>query len=503
MNKMKRKGIKVLLVYANSSMDNLIPLGVSLLSACLKEAGHKVKLFDTTFYKTREETGDDARVKTLQVKYTNLADYGISPKKTDMVEDFKKIVDEFKPELVAVSVVEITYLIGRRLLNAIEKSGILTIMGGIHVTFSPEEVIKESAVDMICIGEGEEAIVELAARIKDKKDYTNVKNLWVKKEGKIYMNPVRPLVDLNKLPMQDWTIYEKERFYKPMGGRIYIAGPVEMNRGCPYRCAFCCNEGLQKIYGKQAHYYKHKDIEVLMREIKIKKEHYNLEYLYIVAENFLLMSDERFNKFIEHYREVRLPFWIETRPEPVTEEKLSKLKEVGCEGVSIGVEHGNKEFREKILNRYIKNEDIIKAFEIAKESGIRSCANDIIGFPTETRELVFETIELNRRLDADNIIVNIFNPYRGTKLRELSIQKGYLSRDSLAGDYRSDAILNMPQLAQESLRGLQRTFAMYVKFPRDMWLEIKKCEKFGDEGNRKFEELSKMYMEEFLGCNYD
>lgn len=496
---MRGNGIKVLLIYANSSMDNLIPLGVSLLSACLKEAGHKVKLFDTTFYKTREETGDDARVKTLQVKYTNLIDFGISPKKTDMVEDFKKIVDKFKPELVAVSVVEITYLIGLRLLNAIKDLKIITIMGGIYVTFSPKEVIKEPAVDMICIGEGEEAIVELSNRIKDKKDYINVKNLWVKKEGKIYKNPVRTLVDLNKLPMQDWAIYEKKRFFKPMGGRIYIAGSVEMNRGCPYRCSFCCNEGLQKIYGKQAHYYRHKDIEVLMKEIKIKKKQYNLEYLYIVAENFLLMSDERFNKFIEHYREIRLPFWIETRPEPVTEEKLIKLNAVGCEGVSIGVEHGNEEFREKILNRYVKNEDIVKAFEITKKLGIRSCANDIIGFPTETRELVFETIKLNRRLDMDNVIVNIFNPYNGTKLRELSIQKGYLSRDNLARDYRSDTILNMPQLTREDLIGLQRTFAMYVKFSKDMWDEIKKCEKFDNEGNKKFEELSKIYKEKFLG----
>lgn len=495
---MKKDGIKVLLVLANSFMDNLIPLGVSILSACLKQAGHEVKLFDTTFYKTREETGDDARVKTLQVKYTNLADFGIRPKKTDMICDFRKLANEFEPDLIGVSVVETTYLIGLRLLNAIRDSGIPTIMGGIHVTFSPQEVIHEPTVNMVCIGEGEGAIVELATRLRNGKDYTDVPNLWVKKDDKIYKNPVRPLVDLNKLPEPDWTIYEKERFYKPMGGKIYIAGSFEMNRGCPYDCAFCCNKSLRDIYRHHGHYYRRKKIDTLMREIRSKKEQYGLQYIYIVAENFLLMDKERFDEFMEHYKNIRLPFWIETRPEIVTEEKLLKLEEIGCEGISIGVEHGNYEFRKNLLNRKVANSTIIKAFRIAKKTKIRTCANNIIGFPTETRELIFDTIELNRELNADNIIVNIFSPHRGTKLRQLAIEKGYLDSHALAGDYRSDAIIRMPYLTPEQIQGLQRTFAMYVKFPKEMRPEIEKCEKFDEQGNKTFDQLKKIYLEKYI-----
>ncbi len=490
----KKKRIRVLLVLANSFMDNLIPLGVSILSACLKQAGHEVKLFDTTFYKTREETGDDARVKTLQVRYTNLADFGIRPKQTDMVSDFRKLINEFKPDLVAVSVVEITYLIGLRLLNAIRDLRIPTIIGGIHVTFSAQEVIREKAVDMVCIGEGEGAIVELADRIKDRKDYTHVANLWVKKGRKIYKNPVRPLVDLNKLPEPDWSIYEKERFYKPMGGKVYIAGSFEMNRGCPYNCAFCCNKSLQDIYKHHGHYYRYRKIDTLMKEIRSKKKQYGLQYLYIVAENFLLMDSDRFNEFIEGYKNIGLPFWIETRPEAVTEERILKLGKIGCEGMSIGVDHGSYKFRNRVLNRKVTNRSIIKAFCIAKKTKIRACANNVIGFPTETRRLIFDTIELNRNIDADNIIVNIFNPYRGTKLRELAIEKGYLDRDALAGDYRSEAIIKMPHLGQKQIRGLQRTFAMYVRFPKEMWPEIKRCEKFDKEGNQAFNRLTKIYL---------
>ena len=66
------------------------------------------------------------------------------------------------------------------------------------------------------------------------------------------------------------------------------------------------------------------------------------------------------------------------------------------------------------------------------------------------------------------------------------------------GDYRSDIILSMPQLSKDEIRGLQRTFAMYVKFPRDLWPEIEKAEKFNKEGNKIFEKLSKQYTEDFM-----
>ncbi|MFH1593993.1 MAG: radical SAM protein [Candidatus Omnitrophota bacterium] len=494
----KKRGTKVLLVLANSFLDNLIPLGISLLAGCLKQAGHEVRLFDTTFYKTRERTGDDARVATLQVKYTDFAALGIFPKETEITSDFKKLIREFEPDLIAVSVVESTYLIGLQLLDAIKGCGIPTIMGGVHVTFSPDEVIKEEAVDMICVGEGERALLELAERLRHGKAYEDIPNIWTKRDGRIHSSPQGALVNLDDLPYQDWEEYEKQRFYKPMGGKIYIAGAFEMNRGCPYDCAFCCNKKLQDIYKTQGRYYREKSIEILMDEIEKKRSRYGLQYIYIIAENFLMMSEERFASFIEHYKKIGLPFWIETRPDSVMEDRISLLRGVGCEGISIGVEHGNDKFRTDILNKKIKNDTIAKAFRIAKKTGIRTCANNIIGFPTETRKLIFDTIRLNRELKADNVIVNIFTPYRGTKLRQLSIDKGYLDPKAIAGDYRLDTDIRMPHLPPHEIKGLQRTFSMYVKFPEEMWPAIERCEKFDAEGDKQFERLKEIYLKEYM-----
>ena len=487
----------VLLVFANGFMDNLIPVGVSLLSACLKEKNHTVELFDTTFYRTRDKTGDEARAETLQVKETNLEDLGLSEKETDIIDDFNQTISRVNPDLIAFSALESTYFIALNLIKSINQD-IPIIVGGVYVSMAPEDVIKEEGVDIICIGEGEEALVELADRIDCNEDYSDILNLWVKKGDKIIKNPLRPLVDLDTLPMLDWSLYEKERFYKPMGGSIWICAPLEIARGCPYRCAFCCNAGLQDLYKGTGYFPREKSVEKFIEEVKMKNTQYNLQYLYIVGENFLQMNNEKFNTFCKMYKEIKLPFWFETRPETITSERIEQLKKVRCEGISVGVEHGNEKFRREVLNRFVSNEKMIESFSIARGSGIRISANNIVGFPTETRELFFDTVELNRQLRADYLMMSIFSPYQGTKLRTLCEEKGYIPESVTAGDYRLDVSLDMPQLSREAIKGLQRTFALYVRFPKEMWPEIAKAEKLDEEGNDTFKNLGNLYKEKYM-----
>lgn len=77
------------------------------------------------------------------------------------------------------------------------------IVGGIFATFAPEEIIAEDCVDMVCVGEGEYALVELCTKMEEKQDITSVQNMWVKKDGKIFRNGIRRPVNLDELPFQD------------------------------------------------------------------------------------------------------------------------------------------------------------------------------------------------------------------------------------------------------------------------------------------------------------
>ena len=115
------------------------------------------------------------------------------------------------------------------------------------------------------------------------------------------------------------------------------------------------------------------------------------------------------------YEEFKLPFDFNTRSENTDVKILKRLKEVNCYRIAFGIECGNEQYRNKVLRRKITNADIIDRFEVIADSGIAFSLNVILGLPGETRELVFDTIELIRSIRGyDTLTSFIFTPYHGT-----------------------------------------------------------------------------------------
>ena len=100
--------------------------------------------------------------------------------------------------------------------------------------------------------------------------------------------------------------------------------------------------------GIGANFYRKKRMELVYKELKFFKEKHKVEYNYFWADTFLGMSNNELDEFCEMYKEINLPFWMQTRPETITDYNIKKLKEVGLHRISFGVEHGNEEFRKKI-----------------------------------------------------------------------------------------------------------------------------------------------------------
>ena len=81
-----------------------------------------------------------------------------------------------------------------------------------------------------------------------------------------------------------------------------------------------------------------------------------------------------------------------------------------CLYINMGIEAGNPEFRKEILNVNRPNKQILNAFKLVRKHGIYTSAYNVIGFPHETREDIFKTIELNRQCSPDSIYTQIFYP---------------------------------------------------------------------------------------------
>jgi len=495
--------IKVLFVYPNTFGMNMLPPAIALFNALLTREGHEVALFDSTYYSTDYGIDSDgSKADNLNVVPYDLNEKGIKLRGTSWVDDLIQQIESFQPDLIALSTTEDMWLLGIKLLESIryyiKSNKIPVIAGGVFPTFAPDIVIRNDLIDMVCVGEGEDALVELCHRIGRSQPYDNVESLWVKTaDGAVVKNKICNPVNVNLQPRIDISLFEDERLYRPMAGKWYKMLPVETIRGCPYKCAYCNSPTQIDFYNQNTGggFFRKKDISLVYDELKYFKDVHGIEYNYFWADTFLAMNKKEFDEFCEMYSDIKLPFWMQTRPETLSDEKIRKLADVGLHRISFGLEHGNEHFRRKYLNRSFKNGDIVEKLKIPHKYGVQFSVNNITGFPHETRELAFDTIELNRRIHADNQNMYAFVPFHGTPLRKLTEDLGLLTHDEITRCLTDKPMLNQPQYTAQEVEGIQRCFVLYVGFPKNRWKDVERAEQTTAEGNRIFEELKAEYRE--------
>jgi len=474
-------------------LENALPIGITQLSSCLKQAGITVKLFDTTFYRYGERSDTENRIEALQFPPCPL-----NFRDGNMEEDFIYTIEDFQPDVIGVSVVEPTFLLGIRLLeNArkiIKENKIPVVLGGVHCILAPETVIGFDMVDYICISEGESAFIDLIRKIESGKDTSNTAGFWIRKNGKWIENPKAPITDINNLPILDFTVFPDYYLQKPMMGRLYRTISIETARGCPYNCSYCGDHALRNLFKDTGSWFRKKKIQKIEEELKEYTSKYKPDFVYIMSESFLAGNLEGVKSFADVYRQFSIPFWFNTRPEDITKEKVRLIKDIGCKRVSIGLEHGDETFRKKYLGRRYSNTAFKEACEILKEHEISFSVNVIIGLPYETRELIFHTIAVLRDIKPDGISTHIFNPYHGSEMRDVCIKDGMISPDMIAEDFfQADYCLNNPTISKEEVLGLFRTIPLYIEMDKKEYSRIKVAEKLNEEGNKIFRELKKEF----------
>ncbi len=496
---------KVMLVYPNLRGMNMIPPAMGLLSAVLKRAGYDVKLFDTTYYRKighLEPDSDGSKSERLMARPYKMPKVAeLSVKETDVFEDFKKAVSEYSPDLLALSATEDMFELGISLLKRVSHLKIPTIAGGVFATFAPKLALSYPEIDIVCKGEGEDALVELCRRMESGRNYDDIPNLWIKKkDGTIKVNPTK-LIDMDANPLIDMSIFEEARYYRPMGGRVWRMFPVETFRGCPYQCTFCNSPSQMKLHQEEEgkSYLRRKSWDNLRRELKFYKETMKAEYLYFWADTFFSWKKGDFEIFADIYREIKLPFWCQTRIETVTEERLATMKEIGCARISFGIEHGNEEFRKKYIKRPVTNQMMVEKFKIVTDSGIPYSVNNMLGFPYETRDLAFDTIRFNKLIDSWDRNSYPFAPFHGTPLRKVCEDLGYVKDEDIIKSYIvNGSSLDMPQFSRNDINSIVKCYNMYIKFPESRWPEIRQAEEETPEGEKVYNALKEEFMDKFF-----
>jgi radical SAM superfamily enzyme YgiQ (UPF0313 family) len=454
--------MKVLFYYRGSEH-----FGVQALISYLESKGHEVELiYDPAL-------GDNGY---LDISFINNFLNKIVCNDKLVIE---KVV-RFNPDLVAFSAITNLYLPITRLAKKIKKVlDIPIVIGGIHPTSIPEEVIKDECYDALCIGEGEEPLEELLQRLEKKQSYTDVKNLWVRDaSGKIHKNNKRPIISsLDTLPTADKSLFEK---YGALTSQLNIM----TTRGCPFECTFCVNSFRNSLYTGEV-YLRQRSVKnvidgitELLKVHKFKSIRFHDD---VFAFNVKWLRDFR-DSYSKH---VNLPFHCNVTPSTAKEEILKLLSEAGCTKISMGVQSGSEKIRTKLLHRKHTDEDIIAAAQRIKKYGMKLSAEYIFGFPEETPEDMWKSLDLNDKLDANYTPSFIFYPYPKTELAEYCLKKGYLTEENYKqvkqghGSYHTTGWLTLPYI--EDVYKFAKVLPVYTvtpKFLRPLFRKILKL-KYG------------------------
>lgn len=341
--------------------------------------------------------------------------------------DITASVSRFKPDILAVSAMTPTFRSLMPIVRSIKKElpGLFVVVGGPHPTFFPDVIENEADIDAICRGEGEYPMLELARSLGSGRPDSGIRNLWIRNGNSIVKNDMRDLIsDLDTLPFPDHAVYFDK--YPFMAKRI---ARFTSSRGCPFDCSYCFNKGIRELYEGKGRWLRFRSVEKSIQEIEAVVKSYPVKWISFLDDTFNT-DRKRLGEFLAKYKErVGIPFLCQIRVDLATEDQVDMLKRAGVNKISIGVEHGDEEFRRRVLYRKISDSQILDFAKWVRDRKIRLTTQNIMGFPGETVDLAFSTIELNAKIRPEVADVSILNPYPGTDIYRYAKDNGYLSAD--------------------------------------------------------------------------
>jgi len=486
----------VLFVFPNTANYPAIPGAIPILSSVAKAMNFDVDYFDTYSYEKEKDSFQDRQLSgefkshdyTSEVKSFN-----------DLVCDLQLKIDSNSPDIIAITAMSFEFIFLMNFWYSLKiPNNCKVIIGGLHSILKPDEVVNTKLFDIVAIGEGEVTFRQCLENIDNLDALMEIDNIYFfdKANDKIYRNKKSELISKEELwdVEPDFAFFDSKYFLYPFDGKMYKRYGFEVSRGCPYSCTYCGNTALKEVYKGLGKFVRLRPLSSIKRDMVKMIQEYDIELFYIEDECFLCHPVKWIDEFASWYgKEVKKPFIVQTRPETVTQEKLDLLKKMNAPfyQVSAGIESGSEEILFNVCNRRTKVDKIIESFDLLHKNDIRSSAFFMIGFPYETKEDIWKSINLCRRINATVSIVSTFQPLPGQKLRDVCIDEGFIIGDEKLTTFTAKSILKMPQITADEIFNLKRVFMLYAYLPEEYYPEIKKCEDDYENNKELYEELVK------------
>lgn len=346
-----------------------------------------------------------------------------------------------QPQLVGVSVTTRQWLRARDLVAALRaRLDVPVIAGGLHATFSPEAVLDSPGFDYVCLGEGEEALCELAVALEAGESADSIANVWRRGGARPRLRP--PIEPIDALPFLARDLLDEP------AGTVHMA----TQRGCPFPCTYCGARMYNELYEGTGEYGRRRSHDSVLAELHGLRSQGRLGHVIFLDDTFTL-HHRWVREFCRRYaEEFGAPFSLHARVETVNERMLHELAAAGCQMITYGVESGSERVRRDVMRRNVDNQRFRDVFRWTREAGIFVTANYMLGLPGETRADLQMTLDLAAELEVLDFGYFVFYPYPGTHLFRTCVDKGYLPADYLhrPANHR-ETILSLPDLTSADI----------------------------------------------------
>ena len=386
--------MKILLVqpFKNFGLngESYPPIGLGYLATALKD--HDVHIFDCLEYNFNY----DAYANNLMDLQPDLIGFTLYSISVPYVESMVRVSKAVFPEVKIV-------------------------LGGPHPSALPEKVLLQIPdADYAVQGEGEIPLRELA----NGRPLNEIKGLIYRDNG-IKINPPYFPENIEEYGSPDYEKLNIEKYfdYLTFHGR---GVPVFLSRGCPFNCTFC---SAKVVSGRRL---RRRSLDHIFKELRHLQEKYKVKRFIIQDEGFGVDKDfiEKFCRRvkIENFK-AKFYLILGMRLDIVDRELLNLMKEAGIEKrIALGIESGSNRILH-LMNKRTNIEMIKEKVNLMKDAGFEPTGYFIIGYPTETKEEIEETVKLALSLPIKEASFTAFQPLPATDATDSLIKSGEIPED--------------------------------------------------------------------------
>lgn len=404
------------------------PLGMLYIASCMREVGLNVKILDMQVELEGKPANIDTVRELLKDEHPDFVGVGATIINWDAATETMKLAKELFP-----------------------KSKVFA--GGPHVTALGTQALEQAPyIDFVINGEGEEVAPNLVREfVQDQPDFSRVRGLIYKESEGAYVTTGYNMFlrDLNKIPFPAWDLVKLDHYSLSPLMQFQPGRSVNMisSRGCVFSCIFC-------DHGVRGSGWRARSPENVVAEFKYLKS-LGVRNVWLV-DDLYTVNRKRVQEICDLMVKEKLDMsWsCQARVDCVDELTLQKMKEAGCKLISYGVESGNP----RVLQIIKKKLDMNKAREtmaLTKKVGIETRCFFMMGFPTETKEEIEDTLKFALELNPTFITYSISTPLPNTELWDMLQGKLDYQTWSQFNSFGSDKLVYVPDgITQDELTAL-------------------------------------------------